>query len=43
MRAGCPAPAGLNKVTFPLVKTSFNFDGGLDISSTLNRVCQAQG
>jgi hypothetical protein len=43
MEAGCPAPAGLSKVSFPLVKTSFDFAGGLDIQSTLNRVCQAKG
>lgn len=43
MRAGCPAPQGFNKVVFPLVKTNFNFDGGLDISSTLTRSCQAKG
>jgi hypothetical protein len=43
MEAGCPAPAGFSKVAFPLVKTSFDFAGGLDIESTLNRSCQAKG
>jgi hypothetical protein len=43
MQAGCPAPKGLNKVLFPLVKTSFDFAGGLDIQSTLIRSCQAKG
>jgi hypothetical protein len=43
MEAGCPAPKGLTKVAFPLVKTSFDFAGGLDIQSTLNRSCRARG
>jgi hypothetical protein len=43
MEAGCPAPKGFSKVAFPLVKTSFDFAGGLDIKSTLNRSCQAKG
>ncbi len=43
MEAGCPAPPGFNKVVFPLVKTSFDFAGGLDIKSTLTRSCEAKG
>lgn len=43
MEAGCPAPKGLTKVAFPLVKTSFDFAGGLDIQSILNRSCRARG
>jgi hypothetical protein len=43
MKAGCPAPKGINKVGFPLVRTSFDFAGGLQIKSTLNRSCEAQG
>ncbi|HKT83719.1 MAG TPA: hypothetical protein VJQ84_07760 [Solirubrobacterales bacterium] len=43
MEAGCPAPKGFTKVAFPLVRTSFDFAGGLDIESTLNRSCQAKG
>ncbi len=43
MEAGCPAPEGFSKVAFPLVRTSFDFAGGLDIESTLNRSCQAKG
>jgi hypothetical protein len=43
MKAGCPAPKGINKVGFPLVKTSFDFAGGLQINSILNRSCEAQG
>jgi hypothetical protein len=43
MEAGCPAPKGLTKVPFPLVHTSFDFAGGLDIQSTLNRSCEVKG
>lgn len=43
MQAGCPAPAGFNEAVFPLVKTSFDFAGGLDIQSTLTRSCEAKG
>ena len=43
MEAGCPAPSGLSKVAFPLVRTSFDFAGGLDIESTLTRSCTAKG
>jgi hypothetical protein len=43
MEAGCPAPSGFSKVSFPLVRTSFDFAGGLDIESTLQRSCQAKG
>jgi hypothetical protein len=43
MEAGCPAPSGFTKVSFPLVRTSFDFAGGLDIESTLNRSCEAKG
>jgi hypothetical protein len=43
MEAGCPAPGGFTKVSFPLVRTSFDFAGGLDIESTLTRSCEAKG
>ena len=43
LRAGCPAPKGLNKVVFPLVKTGFDFAGGLKLDNTLTRVCEAKG
>jgi hypothetical protein len=43
LRAGCPAPNGFRKVAFPLVKTSFDFDSGLKLSSTLIRSCEAKG
>lgn len=43
VRAGCPAPEGFAKVAFPLARTSFGFDGGLSLSSTLTRSCEAKG
>jgi hypothetical protein len=41
--AGCPAPKGFDHVTFPLVRTSFAFAGGLELTSTLTRSCKAKG
>ncbi len=43
LNAGCPAPKGLTKVPFPLTKTSFEFKGGLNITSTLTESCEARG
>ena len=43
LTAGCPAPAGFNKVAFPLMKTSFQFKGGLKLENTLARSCEAKG
>ncbi len=42
LSAGCPAPKGFNKAAFPLAKTTFSFDGGLSLSSTLNRSCKVR-
>ena len=41
--ASCPAPAGLSQVAFPMMRTSFGFAGGLQMSETLNRSCRAIG
>ncbi len=43
LTAGCPAPKGINKVGFPLMKTSFQFKGGLNLENTLSRSCEAKG
>lgn len=43
LAAGCPAPEGFGKATFPLAKTTFAFAGGLALSSTLNRTCKVAG
>jgi len=42
LSAGCPAPAGFTKILFPLARTSFEFDGGPEISTTLNRTCRVR-
>ena len=41
--AGCPAPKGLSKVPFPLLRTDFSFAGGLSLTNTLTRTCVAKG
>lgn len=43
LNAGCPAPKGFTLVAFPLARTSFEFDNGLAISTTLNRTCRVKG
>ncbi len=43
LSAGCPAPKGFNKVSFPLMKTSFAFSGGLNLENTLAGSCEAKG
>jgi hypothetical protein len=43
LNAGCPAPKGFTLVVFPLARTSFEFDNGLAISTTLNRTCRVRG
>jgi hypothetical protein len=40
LSAGCPAPAGFPSVTFPLVRTSYGFEGEKTVSDTLVRTCQ---
>ncbi len=43
LAAGCPAPKGFSKATFPLMRTDFAFAGGLSLTNTLNRSCEAKG
>jgi hypothetical protein len=43
MSAGCPAPAGFRQVFFPLARTTFSFEGGLALTSTLTRSCRVRG
>lgn len=40
--AACPAPEGFPGVVFPLMRTTFSFDGGLELKSTLNRSCKVR-
>lgn len=41
LSAGCPAPPGFDIASFPLIRTSFGFEGGVSVTSTVNRVCRA--
>jgi hypothetical protein len=43
LAAACPAPEGFPGVVFPLMRTTFGFDGGLKLTSTLNRSCKVRG
>jgi hypothetical protein len=43
LTAGCPAPAGFSGASFPLMRTDFAFAGGLSLTNTLTRNCQAKG
>ena len=42
LTAGCPAPKGFSKASFPLARTLFSFAGGLNMQNTLNRTCKAK-
>jgi hypothetical protein len=42
LSAGCPAPRGASKALFPLARTTFAFEGGLALSSILNRTCKVK-
>jgi hypothetical protein len=41
--SGCPAPRGFPGASFPLARTSFAFDGGTKLSSTLLSECRVRG
>jgi hypothetical protein len=41
--ASCPAPKGFRGAVFPLMRTTFGFDGGLKLKSVLNRSCRVRG
>jgi len=43
LAAGCPAPAGFTLVAFPLVRTSFAFAGGVNVTTILTRTCRVRG
>ena len=43
LNAGCPAPPGFPSATFNLARATYDFRGGLQLSSTLTRVCRARG
>jgi hypothetical protein len=41
--AGCPAPKGTTVAPFSFARASYEFEGGLKLSSTLQRECKARG
>jgi hypothetical protein len=41
LSAGCPAPKGTSRVSFPFARASFGFEGGKVLSSVLERSCRA--
>lgn len=43
LSAGCPAPAGFPGAVFPLVRTTFAFEGATTLTTTLTRSCKARG
>ena len=43
LSAGCPAPSGFSAIPFPLIRTTFGFDGGLRLTDSLTRTCKAIG
>jgi hypothetical protein len=42
LSAGCPALAGFRQVSFPLARTSFVFEGGRTVTTTLTRRCRVK-
>jgi hypothetical protein len=42
LSAACPAPPGFTAAPFPLMKTSFDFQGGPKLDSTLTRNCKVR-
>jgi hypothetical protein len=40
--SGCPAPKGFPGAVFPLARTSFAFDGGPNLTSTLSSNCKVR-
>jgi hypothetical protein len=43
LSASCPAPSGFAGAVFPLIRTSFAFAGGIDLTNTLTRSCRVAG
>lgn len=41
--AGCPAPKGFPGASFKFARTTFGFQGGKSLNSTLTRSCKARG
>jgi hypothetical protein len=43
LSSGCPAPKGIGKVAFPLMRASFDFASGQSLGSTLTGNCGVRG
>lgn len=43
LAAGCPAPKGFKAASFTLARTSFAFNGGTKLSSTVPGECRVGG
>jgi hypothetical protein len=43
LSAGCPAPAGFDRATFPFARAELSFQGGKKVRETLTRSCGARG
>lgn len=43
LSASCPAPKGFRTAPFPLLRTSFGFGGGVNVTQTLVRHCKVRG
>jgi hypothetical protein len=43
LSSGCPAPNGVHRVLFKLVRTNFDFAGHKELSSTLTSSCGVRG
>jgi hypothetical protein len=43
MSASCPLPGGVNRASFPLVRSTYGFEDGTDVVSVLNRECRVRG
>jgi hypothetical protein len=41
--AGCPAPKGFGGAVFPLARSTFAFEGGVSVTSTLTDQCKVRG
>jgi hypothetical protein len=42
LSAGCPAPKGFTRASFPMARVSFGFAGGRTLGSVLTRDCRAE-
>jgi hypothetical protein len=41
--ASCPLPKGVNRASFPLVRSTYGFEDGTKVQGVLNRECRVRG